>query len=118
MPVSFSRRNRNGARAIGLLSVHDIWGTVCWQDPRSSRGPKWITYWPDTGRYAARLAGMETPHFDPKALAPRPVRRGNAFEETMERLLQGLRWRPADPAVGNVRNDHPGLLEDTADGLF
>lgn len=34
---------------------------------------------------------METPHFDPKALAPRPVRRGNAFEETMERLLQGLK---------------------------
>lgn len=34
---------------------------------------------------------MEQPHFGPGALMPRPARRGNAFEETMERLLQGLK---------------------------
>ncbi|MCC3266740.1 FadR/GntR family transcriptional regulator [Arthrobacter gengyunqii] len=34
---------------------------------------------------------MNQPHFDPVALVPRPVRTGNAFEETMERLLQGLK---------------------------
>lgn len=34
---------------------------------------------------------MEQPHFEPAALMPRPVRRGNAFEETIERLLQGLK---------------------------
>ena len=34
---------------------------------------------------------MEQPQFDSGALAPRPVRRGNAFEETIQRLLQGLK---------------------------
>lgn len=43
---------------------------------------------------------------------------GELLHPTPERLLQGLRWRPADPAVGNVRNDYPGLLEAAADGLF
>ncbi|KPN17699.1 FadR/GntR family transcriptional regulator [Arthrobacter sp. Edens01] len=34
---------------------------------------------------------MEMPHFDSGALPPRPVRRGNAFEETVERVLENLK---------------------------
>ncbi|MBD8043230.1 FadR family transcriptional regulator [Arthrobacter sp. Sa2BUA2] len=34
---------------------------------------------------------MTQPQFDSGALVPRPVRRGNAFEETIQRLLQGLK---------------------------
>lgn len=34
---------------------------------------------------------MERQQFDPGVLVPRPVRRGNAFEATVEGLLQGLK---------------------------
>lgn len=34
---------------------------------------------------------MEQLQFESGVLAPRPVRRGNAFEETIQRLLQGLK---------------------------
>lgn len=42
-------------------------------------------------RAAARLRVMERQQFDPGVLVPRPVRRGNAFEATVEGLLQGLK---------------------------
>ncbi len=35
---------------------------------------------------------------------------------TPESLIDELEWSPADPAVGNVRNDHAGLIENP--GLF
>ncbi|HZK32544.1 MAG TPA: SOS response-associated peptidase [Corynebacterium sp.] len=35
-----------------------------------------------------------------------------------EQLLGELRWRPAAPEVGNVRHDHPGLLDAGSGGLF
>lgn len=34
---------------------------------------------------------MDMPHFDSGALPMRPVRRGNAFEETVERVLENLK---------------------------
>ena len=47
-----------------------------------------------------------------------PEQAAELLHPTPPAYLERLTVRPVDRAVGNVRNDHPGLLEDTADGLF